>query len=800
MISSKFRKKFYYILTIVSALIMMPKLSANGWTTVSDCSSQGGAPDASKGEVYQYNINVPGMKEKTIYVNESDFKKKYGQGAGKFTTRSSVKYVCCRFTGTTEPSEPTNPGNNGNGNGNGNNNGSGRPGRPGNNSGSGSRIETCKSPDKETTPTCDENQNSDVSCSGEVSDPELCNVIANKSADYKVGGNKYCEIYCREELVLEFQEIVEVLAGRYFKHSLADKDANITNLSGVITGYYECGSQIHYQQWKQDYRQYNIELVNLFNTWAKYYVACNEGPEILEVLPWSCPGCSGSCKVDDGCTTSDCPEIVQPKYEPYSYSGDGSGTYNHYYTRTTRNYGFSTITSASCDFTSSTIQGSDPSTSWNSGRFSYSCGCGGYNCTVVDGESVCAKAAAAKSAFDAKRRQIEQIIKQLKECNAPERYASDYTLGNIVSPGCNSSSPGGYEENYEFGNSYNIHISNDYASNTGVEKLYNINEKWSDFCGGCGNEYAANGTNNTETLVKYNCDKTPSQGVYCDVEYEEYPSNGFVVARTSAKSFHYQDATFSTQLFTGKVVEGVPGNDYMRMEGFSWPVAADRKTGTYDICYTYSNLGGASNIRNKRPFSDVVDDTGCKYIVVNEINHYDCNDQYDYHECYECPDGENCNTCPDGEDCDGDNDIKNTMGVYFRPVDLSNLFPNSIYDSKSTSNIASRRKLGFNWKDKSAIINSIQSKSSDMWTTAVEPEMIVTLTPESIRKIKQYNNSSIVNNTLNLGATINCDARDLSCSSTFLKNELIDYVGSDNVIIDNQLFNNNRYSIPGGDE
>ena len=87
-----------------------------------------------------------------------------------------------------------------------------------------------------------------------------------------------------------------------------------------------------------------------------------------------------------------------------------------------------------------------------------------------------------------------------------------------------------------------------------------------------------------------------------------------------------------------------------------------------------------------------------------------------------------------------------------------------------------------------------------MWTTAVEPEMIVTLTPESIRKIKQYNNSSIVNNTLNLGATINCDARDLSCSSTFLKNELIDYVGSDNVIIDNQLFNNNRYSIPGGDE
>ena len=101
---------------------------------------------------------------------------------------------------------------------------------------------------------------------------------------------------------------------------------------------------------------------------------------------------------------------------------------------------------------------------------------------------------------------------------------------------------------------------------------------------------------------------------------------------------------------------------------------------------------------------------------------------------------------------------------------------------------------------KSAIINSIQSKSSDMWTTAVEPEMIVTLTPESIRKIKQYNNSSIVNNTLNLGATINCDARDLSCSSTFLKNELIDYVGSDNVIIDNQLFNNNRYSMPGGDE
>lgn len=782
------KKVVAIILCFITSFLGLSSLNAGSWTSKSDCTSQGGHAQASKGEVYQWNIRVSGLDKKIIYLNENNFRSQYGKYI-QSAIRTETTYVCCQFD--PEPADPTKPDDeeNGGGNNGGQNGGNGGNNGNGGNQTGGSSVETCDPPEPDTPPTCNEATSSDVSCSGTVEDPKLCAVMANGAgSNYRVGGNTYCDIYCREEVVLRFQDIVEVLAGRYFKHDV-NKD-QISNLSGVIERYSECGSKIKYKQWKYDYRQANIALVNLFNIWAQYEVACKEGPEKLEVIPANCPSCDLTCYMTAPCpSTGDCPDITLRQIPYYINGGPGGpGTVNHYYTESTKNYGFSTITSAPCDFKSSTIVGSDPSTSWDDGYFKNSCDCSGYVCDWKQGESVCAKAAAAKAAFDAKRAEIEKLIKQLEECNQPENYLQ--TGGDVpdVSPGCKSSEndPGGYEENYTFGANYEISIKGSTAGGTGIEKRYNINEKWSQICGGCNNDYGYSESGNLETLVKYDCDKTPHEGVYCEVKTKTYPSNGFVAARTSTEYQYRQETTFSTQLFTGKVVTGVPGKDFVKMEDNSWPIMLDRKDGIYNICYYFENLGSKGQFK---PFTD----DSCKYIVTNELPVYDCNDSMSYHECYECPDGEDCDACPDGEDCD--DSIKSTLGVYFRSVDLSNLFPNSIYDAKSIGNISSVRELGFNWKDKGEIIKEIQSKGSDIWTSTSHPEVVVTLTPSAIRNIKQYNTG-----TNYLENSLDCDARDLSCSSKFLKNELIEYVGTDNVIIDNELFNNNRYTKPGGEE
>lgn len=642
------------------------------------------------------------------------------------------------------------------------------------NGGSTDSGDNCSVPDDEKTPTCDENLNNNVSCGGEIGDPELCNIMANKSKSYKVnGGNEYCDIYCREELILNFQDVVQVVAGRYFKHSITDKDSNIQNLSSVIEGHFECGSQIHYQKWKQDYRKANMELVSLYNTYAKYYVACNEGPEKLVNEEANCPGCSGECTINPGCPSPDCAEIVLPTTRPYSYSGDGNGTYKHYFTQSTRNYGYSTITSASCDFTSSTIVGSNPSTSWDSGSFSYSCGCSGYTCSRNDGESVCAKAGSAEGNLTQKKEQINDLVKALEDCNAPEKYVQNYVMGNIVTPGCNSSTPGGYEENYTYKNSYNISIANEYKNNIEITKTYNKSEKWSDYCGSCGSEYTTSSTPNTETLVKYDCNSTPSAGVYCIVKYEEYPSNGLVVATNISKSFHYQSTQFSTQLFTGKVVDGLPGTDYLQMPEFSWPIASNRKSDKYDLCYTISDLGSTDSvIRKNNPFSDIIDNTSCKYFVTNELNNYDCDDDYDGHECHGC--SENDDSCHDGGTND-DADKHDSMGVFYRSVDLTDLFPNSKFSpyNKEKLNQDFKRVVGFNWINKDSVIDKIQSDGKDIWTT--EPEFTVTLTPSAIKNIKDYNKNV---NYLDVNReALNCSADNLNCTSSFLKDSKLVELG-----------------------
>ena len=205
------------------------------------------------------------------------------------------------------------------------------------------------------------------------------------------------------------------------------------------------------------------------------------------------------------------------------------------------------------------------------------------------------------------------------------------------------------------------------------------------------------------------------------------------------------------------------------------------------MCYTIKNLGGAP-VRSKIPFSNIYDNTDCKYKVINELNVYDCNDGY--HECYECPDGEECYTCPDGENCEtGPGDYDYSFGVYFRSVNLDDLFPNSKF-SKYSVPITSERKIGYNWKNSKDVVDAIQS-IDNIWAPD-HLDYSVTLTPTAIRNIKQYNKDA----ENYLDNSLSCD-NSLFCSSKFLSSKLED-LGVTNIFRNNDTFTESRYIKPVG--
>ena len=313
-----------------------------------------------------------------------------------------------------------------------------------------------------------------------------------------------------------------------------------------------------------------------------------------------------------------------------------------------------------------------------------------------------------------------------------------------------------------------------------IEKKCNISGAWSDFCGNCDADFQGTGCQ-TETLVRYECTGEPGVGKCTNITYTA-PKNSAVYAKTADESNHYQNVEFSTQIFTGNIMEGIPTSSYIPMESNIWPVGINRKNGTYDICYEVKVEDA------KNHFDD--GELHCEYDVVNEVTIYDCNDGYETHECYECPDGEDCYNCPDGEDCDlKPGDFNYSFGVYFRSVNLDDLFPNSKF-SKYSVPITSERKIGYNWKNSEAVVKAIQS-IDNIWS----PDYLdysVTLTPTAIRNIKQYNKSA----ENYLDNSLNCD-NSLFCSSKFLSNKLNE-LGVTNIYINNDTFTESRYTKPVG--
>lgn len=586
---------------------------------------------------------------------------------------------------------------------------------------------------------------------GTIKDPEICGILNNGKPDknYKTDyGNEYCDIYCREELTFTFMDKETAIAGRYFKHDVDAKYSNIAYLSTVILSSRQCSSiDIKYDKWKSDYVAANNKVLDTWNTYKS-----TESQNKNAVAHSASASCS-TCSSDSCCTTrhshpSDCtynpPEydhetgkVVYPggwDHGSHCVSGPGCGsrsrswtwyTWNAYYRHT-----YSNGTTSIID-----VSGSDGSDSLAAD----SCSCSG--CGSCYGDS--GSRPSIENGYTQAVKVRDELVDKINSCNFVEGSSTykkimNYTPKNTISID--------YEENTKYGENYEVDIKNDSTPTKVVERTYGLNSSWSSYCSGCEGDMSNLSKESTnEHLTYWECSGSQSNAICKDATSKVFPTNKVANIVVEKETLHYQNAQFYTQVYTGKVSTNKNNVGYwIKMEPHVYPVGINRKTGEYGIEVKYSNLGGNTN-RGVKKFNG--GEFTCAYQVVNDLNIFDCDDGY-----HECPEP---------------SDDKNDLGVYFRSIDLNDVFPNSVY-SPNSQVLHSTRKIGTNWKTSNAeqVVKEIQKLGDNIWNKT--PQYVITLSPSMINQIKKYNK-----NTSYLDYSLQCDSK-LHCTSDFLEDDLRD--------------------------
>ncbi len=233
-----------------------------------------------------------------------------------------------------------------------------------------------------------------------------------------------------------------------------------------------------------------------------------------------------------------------------------------------------------------------------------------------------------------------------------------------------------------------------------------------------------------------------------------------------------------------------PWNDeaskkYIDIGYSNYPVHVDTEEGTYPIYLDYVNVGSYNrfNWSQYNKFEDGSTNSDlhryyvCDYAVTSPTNECLPSDPYyptcvrppgdcgptdpNYPECRinECdPTVESCGTCPPGTPfCPGDG-TEGGVDVIYRPIDLDDPFPDETGEG---------REPGVNWSDLDVdrfITNNRDVKTENVY--GEEPLYSFTLTPDSIRRINDYNKITDYND-FNLDCYKETGKR---CLSDFLDN------------------------------
>lgn len=657
--------------------------------------------------------------------------------------------------------------------------------------------EECEEPTDNTycpKPELEENMPDDCedSTTGRIEDATMCNIL-NSEDKYKEEyrkteyENEFCKVYCRETLIFSFMDKETAYAGQAFQHSVGSYYSGKAYLSTVILSRKQCSSEVNYDSWLTQYKEADDKVRTTWNTLKDMEATYNHITEYEETSH------TGPCGSSSGCCDHSCPVSCATEENPDCMTteccDDGcSNSCDTTYTKWTWSGFYYTATNPNGTTTR-------PLEATNRESGSYYCSascCSGY-CNsgpiAPTDQVVRTPYGTALTAYQNALEYRDKLLYQIQDCNfmsdnndnnrgitttavyTKNKYGPYYTTsanGNHTTGAnlktyksiVNNYKPGNkieidYEENYGYGENYDVDIVNEQTKNYAVTIGYSDKEAWKDYCkGDCdGSLYDLSRTpyltNATDNINYWTCTGSETSA-RCTKNTLVIPKNKLANIVVETETVHYQDAEFYTQVFTGKTSTNKDNVGYwIELDKHIYPVGVTRLTGNYGIKLDYSNLG-ESGKPNNRHMSD--GKYTCSYDVINELTIYDCNDGY--HVCYPCSGTE--------EECE-DYNYATGLGVYFRNINLSDIFPNSKFSPNYSDLNKNTRNIGQNWLTTNAIqiIDEIQKYGENVWTKK-EPMYSITLSHDAMKTIRNYNSNSNY-----LDYSLNCD-ENLRCTSTFL--------------------------------
>lgn len=652
--------------------------------------------------------------------------------------------------------------------------------------------------------TCDETiENSEEP---NIEDPQICNILNreeenDEEKDYLTDyGNAYCNIYCREELKFTFMPKETALAGQSFSHSVETKYLPQDFFSTVILSTRQCASTIKYDKWKDKYQTANLKVLNTWNE-LKYWEA---------LYNWGSPKGEPDTAAGGGCSGCSCSRADHPTYEAWWGSAQYQYTHENGRITTETAYESDTGDSATCDY--SCCCGHDENGDCNCDTCCGSCS----SATSADLGIVKREYRKALENYKGALDEREKLLYYLLDCNfmndkntiyktsskyltvADGSHTTDVeltTYDRIVKDFPEPTVNIMYDEidpDKEYHNDYDIKemkisIGREPSEVFLVDERYSTFDNWVEYCGEGGYTYdtinvedsCSNDLTDLSPEMSYDnlIDgywKCSGSGVnaYCYKDLSvNIPQNRLANIVLEKEYGYYQENEMYTQVMTG-LVRNTPSSlgYWIKLDDYIYPVGIKRPTGSYDMTVSYSDLNAPDRV--------VEFDSGdleCGYNVINDLSNYKCDDDVPYHECYPCV----------GEDCEPS--TSSNLGVYFRTIDLNDVFPNSQYSPVNINTlVTAKRKIGYNWTTYNAIqvINEIQ-KLGDKAYTEQPYQYKVTLTPTDIKQIKQYNKRLENGNQGGyLNFSLNCDD-NIYCTSNFLNKDLKDILN---------LSGNNRYA------
>lgn len=671
----------------------------------------------------------------------------------------------------------------------------------------------CETPKDNTycdKPVTDTNMPDDCkdSTTGRIEDATMCNIL-NSETKYKTEfekteyENDFCKVYCRETLIFSFMDKETAYAGQSFKHSVGSYYSGKGYLSTVILSKKQCSSEIDYDNWLDEYETANEKVRTTWNTlkeWEAFYNLDN--------------GAYTSSSKDSGCsaTHKSCSSgtvIYMEWSKAYYNTTDANG----YTSQSSENSKSQSGKSSSCSSGSHSCQRCTTGTDGKRTCTSYYCETCSVSCAVAaDSGYVSRHYASALTAYKNALDARDKLLYQIQDCNfmsdnnnsnkridtkavyTKGTYGPYYTVkkeNNYTTTAnlktykslVNGYKPGNevdidYDENIKFNENYDVDIVNEQTDNYATDIGYSLESDWNKYCKqDCdGTLYDLSSepylTDTTDNINYWTCTGSETSAK-CTKNTLVIPKNKLATITVETETVHYQDAQFYTQVFTGKTSTTKDNISYwITLDEHIFPVGVTRLTGNYEITLDYSNLGESGKADYRRMSSGTYT---CSYDVINELTIYDCNDGY--HVCYPCSGTE--------EDCK-DYTYNVGLGVYYRNINLNDIFPKSVF-SPTYSNInKTTRNIGQNWLTTNAIqvINEIQNNGENVWTKK-EPMYSITLSSSAMKTVRNYNS---MNNYLN--NSLDCD-ENLRCTSDFLNEFRANY--SDLFTKNTGISNNSLY-------